>query len=296
MFTNPVPFLIGLAFLFVLWLLYAAITGNWNPLKIIEGADGRPSTSKLQFFLWTAVALFSYAALYAARVIGGGSVEAISEIPHNLLIAMGLSIGTATAAKTVTSSFVDSGKITKAPADNKDMFAPLLQDDGGAPDLSKMQMLAWTAAAIAIYLITVGYKIGSIKKGGTLEQLPDIDAALMVLMGLGQAAYLGKKLVTTSTPRISGLSPNTGAAGTPVILTGLSFGDSKDGNQVTYDGKPIDSSLINPWADTSITFKVPDINPDGKPWPAEGQKVLIGVITNGQEGANSLPFVGKPKV
>jgi hypothetical protein len=30
--------------------------------------------------------------------------------------------------------------------------------------------------------------------------LPDIDPALVVLMGLGQAAYLGKKLISTTTP------------------------------------------------------------------------------------------------
>jgi hypothetical protein len=278
--------------LFLLWILYVLIAQNWNPLKIIEGADGRPSSSKLQFWLWTVVALFSYAALYTARLLDAHSADAIGSIPHSLLIAMGLSIVTATGAKTITSSYVQSGKIAKTTAGAADgLLSPLLLDDSGSPDLSKMQMLAWTVIAIGIYLIAVGYKIGS-KDPAKLMELPDIDQALMVLMGLGQGAYLGKKLVTTTTPRLNGLSPTTGAKGTKVIITGLSFGD-KDGGQVTYDGKAIDSSLVSSWADTSIQFAVPDTNPDGNPWPEKGQQVSIGIISTGQESANKLPFVGK---
>ena len=113
MFTDPIPFLIGMGVLFIFWILLALATGGWNLAKIVRGSDGRPSTSKLQLSLWTAVALFSYVAIYAARVTDVLSTEFLPSIPRNLLIAMGLSIATATAAKTITSSFVRSGKITK---------------------------------------------------------------------------------------------------------------------------------------------------------------------------------------
>jgi hypothetical protein len=36
-----------------------------------------------------------------------------------------------------------------------------------------------------------------------LATLPDIDTALMVLMGLGHGAYLGKKLILTTSPAIT---------------------------------------------------------------------------------------------
>ncbi|HKV40232.1 MAG TPA: IPT/TIG domain-containing protein [Blastocatellia bacterium] len=291
MFKDPVPFLIGLAFLFLGWILYAAIVGNWNPLKIIEGADGRPSTSKLQFWLWTIVALYSYVALYAARVLDAHSTAALGSIPASLMIAMGLSVTTATAAKTITSTYVQSGKVAKDAAPRgTSLFSSLLQDDDGSPDLSKLQLLAWTAVAIGIYLIAVGYKIGSMHLTGKPEDLPDIDAALMVLMGLGQGAYIGKKLVTTSTPRLTGLSPNTGAPGTAIQISGLAFGADGAGDQVTYDGTPIDSSLVQSWSDTKVIFKIPATAPGGKPWPGTGQQVSIGMISNGQDSANTLPL------
>jgi hypothetical protein len=292
MLNNPWPFVCGIAVLFLLWFLYALITKDWNPLKIIEGADGNASASKLQYWLWTAVALFSYTALYASRLLDVHSADAIGSIPHNLLIAMGLSIVTATGAKTITSSYVQSGKVAKTASKPVKDLSPLFLDDDGCPDLSKMQMLAWTVIAIGVYLTAVGFEIGS-KDPAKLAIFPDIDPALMVLMGLGQGAYLGKKLVTTSTPRLTGLSAATGSIGSNVTISGLSLGD-KDGGQVTMDGKPIDSSLVTSWTDTSVQFSVPRTNPDGNGWPAQGQQVSVGIISNGQESANKLQFVGKP--
>ncbi|MGH9761014.1 MAG: IPT/TIG domain-containing protein, partial [Blastocatellia bacterium] len=284
MLTNPIPFVIGAGGLFLLWVLYALATGKWDPLDIVEGADGRPSTSKLQFWAWTIVALFSYVALYASRVLDAHDTSYIDSIPHNLLIAMGLSIGTATAAKTITAAYVQAGKIAKTQVgSNERLFSSLFVDDSGVPDLSKMQVLAWTVIGIAMYLITVGYSIGSMHITHHVESLPDIDPALMVLMGLGQGAYLGKKLVTTSTPRLTGISPSAAAAGAEVTVTGLAFGSAADGNQVTYDGKALLSVEADKWTDTSVKFLIPDKNPDGNAWPASGQQVLIGLISNGQE-------------
>ncbi len=51
------------------WPIYKAITGTWNVLKFIEGADSRPSSSKLQWFLWTVVIIFAYIAVYATRIL-----------------------------------------------------------------------------------------------------------------------------------------------------------------------------------------------------------------------------------
>src|SRR2546425_351751 len=53
-------YLIALLVLLLLYLFYGLLAGTWDLWKLAEGADGRPSTSKLQFLLWTVVALFSY--------------------------------------------------------------------------------------------------------------------------------------------------------------------------------------------------------------------------------------------
>jgi hypothetical protein len=274
----------GIVVLAVLWVLCGVLCGAWNPWKLVIGADGRPSTSKLQWFLWTVVIIFSYAAIYAARA-GKGNFEAISDMPANLLIAMGLSITTMAAAKGITVSYVTSGRVVKTATASEDNGpAPIIQDDDGFPDLSKIQMMAWTIIAVGIYLISVAHQIGT-----DLPKLPDIEPSLMVLMGLGQGAYLGKKLTTTTVPRLTGLSPGSGKPGTTVTVAGLSLGDKQDGSLLTIDGNPFQPDSPPVWQDTQISFTIPPKHPGGREW-SEGQRVLVGLIVNGQESANTLPF------
>src|SRR5690242_7543055 len=99
------PYLVAVGVLALLWLIYRVLSGSWNPLLVVCGADGRPSTSKLQLWLWTLVVLFAYVAIYTARA-SHGHFEPISQLPANVLIALGLSVMTATAAKGITVSFL----------------------------------------------------------------------------------------------------------------------------------------------------------------------------------------------
>ncbi len=279
-FTHP--YVIAAGFLVLLWLVYRTLSGTWNPLRVVYGADGRPSTSKLQFWLWTIVVLFSYVALYAARV-KGGSFIAINEIPPNVLVALGLSVVTATAAKGITVSFLQNGSLVKPPATPATSGASqVVMDDDGSPDLSKIQMLAWTIIAVGVYLIMVNHAI----KHGPYDKLPDIDAALMVLMGLGQGAYLGTKLVTTDVPRITAVSSQRTATATVVTIQGDTFGQSQNGSLVTIDSRPL-SVPISSWGNTQIVFNLPATQPNGQPFAA-GQQVLIGVVVNGHTSATTL--------
>lgn len=175
------PYVIAFGVLVLLWLIYRGVAGSWNPLKIVCGTDGRPSTSKLQIWMWTVVVLFSYVAIYAARAMSD-QLHPINELPANVLIVLGLSVVTATAAKGITVSYVQSGDIVKFPAANGASGpGDIVKDDDGSLDLSKIQMLAWSVVAIGVYLINVGIEI----KQPPHDKLPDLDAALMVLMGLG---------------------------------------------------------------------------------------------------------------
>ncbi len=281
---NLVAYGSGIGVLLVLWLVYAVLAHTWNPWKLIEGADGAPSTSKLQWFLWTITALFSYTVVYAAR-ISLGVIAPITDIPSSLLIAMGFSVTTMAAAKGITASYVTSGRLVKAPAKQPPKGpGAIFTDDDGDPDLSKVQMMAWTFIGIGVYVIRVGQQVSS----PDVPELPDIDAALMVLMGLGQGAYLGKKLTTTTTARLTGLTPAGGPAGANVMLSGLSFGDAQNGSFITIDGAPDHTGPAKAWRDTQIEFKFPATRPDGSSW-TPGQH-LIGLIVGGKESANQLPF------
>ena len=193
-----IPYAVGVAAVLLLWLIYYVASGG-NTANLYEGTDGRPSSSKFQFFLWTAVVVFAYTAIYAVKV-SAHNFEAINDFPRNVLVAMGMSVISAAAAKGITVSYIQSGRVAKSSvASGTGNFGAIFQDDAGFPDLSKVQMLAWTFIAIATYLIAVASKIHQ----RDYSKLPDIDGALMVLMGLGHGAYLGKKLVSQDTPATS---------------------------------------------------------------------------------------------
>lgn len=288
------PYLIGLGVLVALWVLYGFATGKWNPLKAVEGADGRASTSKFQWFIWTLVIVFSYVAIISTR-FSKGEFDPIAEIPRNVLTALGLSTTTMVASKAITVTYINSGRLVKTKANDTHRsssegkgFGAIFMDDDGYPDLSKIQMVAWTLIAVGVYLARVGNELTMSAPG-----LPDIDDALMVLTGLGEGAYLGKKLVTTTRPRLTGLSAGSGKPGTEVTIMGLGFGDSQGGSLITIDGYPFQGA-VSEWKDTQIKFAIPAEQPTGVKWPKEGLRVALSIIVGGQDGANTLPFTITP--
>jgi hypothetical protein len=189
------PYVWGGSAIVILWLLTGIFAGTWNPLKVCEGADGRLSTSKFQWLCWIVVVFFGYVALYAHRA-ASGNPGPLEGIPDNLLFAIGFSTTTMAAAKGITGGYVSSGRLRK-PDTAVNGVGDLMQDDGGTPELVKIQMLAWTFLSLTIYLMQVGSALGTQTPPAAL---PDLDATLMALMGLSQAGYLGKKLVTMSEP------------------------------------------------------------------------------------------------
>jgi hypothetical protein len=257
--------------------------------RLISGADGRLSTSKFQAVLWTLVAVFAFLEVFAERLLLGMTV-ADSTIPTNMLIAMGLTAATMTAAKGITVSYVGNGLVNKsAPTrmqldDGRPKFGGLVTDDDGAPDLSKLQMLAFTTIAVIVYILRM-----ALPEKATPE-LADIEPALMVLMGLSQGAYIGKKLTTTDTPRITGISPAIGKVGEKITLTGICFGDEQQGNTVHVDGTPIPASLS--WSDKKIEFKLPPERAPGMPW-SDGDRATVVVVANGRESAAPVQLVFK---
>jgi len=101
------------------------------------------------------------------------------------------------------------------------------------------------------------------------------------------STLFGKKLVTTSTPRLSGTSPSVVAVGISptVTLSGAALGDGV-GDQVLLNGVPL-SVPPSSWSDTSIQFPWASAQSDGKKFTA-GQQVSVGLIVNGQ-ACSSLP-------
>jgi hypothetical protein len=276
------PFECGLLALAVLWLIPLAITGN-HPWKLIEGEDGRASTSKFQFAIWTVAAIFAYVVFTVAR-IKHGSFEPIENFPPGLLLAMGFSSTTAVAAKGITSNYVDSGRVAKPTATDGQSAADLVTHDSGAPDLVKVQMLAWTFVAVAVFFVSLYEHIYG--PNPDLTSLPDVDKALAVLMGIGHGTYVFHKLTLNSVPVLTGLSPSTGS-GKPLALKiqGNGFGSSANGSAATVNGVPVPARS---WSDSEIVVNVPALNLSGPAW-VEGKIIQIGVTVNGLN-SNTLNF------
>jgi hypothetical protein len=118
--------------------------------------------------------------------------------------------------------------------------------DTGFPESAKIQMVALTLLAVVS-----GRHIP--RHSGPLDlinqpvtTLPNIDSSLLVLMGIGQGGYLGKKLVASerrcrTVPLQYSVSPCVLARNqeTTVALQGGCLGNRASDNQVLLNNSPV---------------------------------------------------------
>lgn len=290
--SAPAPYFGGLLVLVLLYALYVVLTGDVKIWNIAVGADGRASTSKFQMLLWLIVVLFGYVVVMTARV-QHGQADPLSNIPPNVLLALGLSIGTATVAKAVTTSNIDNMREVRETKVTGKGLAPLVQSDDDTPDLAKIQLLAWTVVAIGVYLnlLVTGVNgaidaftkaAASVPPPAFSLELPDIDASLLVLMGIGSGAYIGRKLITGATPFITSISKSPAAPGETLSLTGANFGAA---GRLVLAGREMQAGVTS-WTDTRVEFVAPQPDP-ARNWAVDTPLKLVVQAPSG-ESANSV--------
>jgi hypothetical protein len=282
--------LLGLVAIVLLYLVVAVMNGSANPLKVIAGTDGPASTSKFQWALWLIVILFAYVFLWFIRT-RRGDWNAISTVPSNLLTVLGFSTLTAVGAKGIVVGYTGAGSLAKGDATNaatktRSLKGGLLTDDSGTPELSKIQLVAFTFVAVGIFLYDVYHQA---KGSHPTAQLPNIDSSLLVLMGISQGGYLGKKLVTTTTPLLNILNPKPAWAGAPMSLKGASFGQGAGGSRLLLDGAAIPTEN---WTDSEIAFRIPTYYPKvgEEDWP-DKKLVSFGIDLGGGIRGNEVTVV-----
>ncbi len=177
--------------------ILAYVFTRGRPTELFLGTDNRYSSSKFQTVLWFSLVISAYIAIVSHRIFAAGwSYVGGVDIPPNLLILSGISVLSFTAAKAIT-----VGKVEKAVAEGKtDMKAnadtprvlDLVTDDANRTDLGDFQMVAITILATIIYAISAVEFMDHIEFRRVVT-MPDVDATLLSIFGLGQAAYLGKK-------------------------------------------------------------------------------------------------------
>ncbi|SET21801.1 hypothetical protein SAMN05216412_10445 [Nitrosospira multiformis] len=177
--------------IFVLFIL-AYIFTRGHPTHLYLGRDNRYSSSKFQTFLWFWLVISAYIAIVSHRIAAAGwSYVGGVDIPPHLLILSGISVLTFAGAKAITTGKVDEKPDLKQPAPEP-KATDLICDDNNRPDLGDFQMVAITILTVIIYAISAVEFMENIEFRRVVT-MPDVDATLLSIFGLGQAAYLGKK-------------------------------------------------------------------------------------------------------
>lgn len=303
----------------VLFAIASALSGRFWPSKLVEGSDGRLSISKAQIAVWTATVAYSYVTLYAARALQAHDVHPIDSIPQNVLIVLGISAASAIGAKAITVSKISSNQIQKTDKlPGTASFSDLIAGDDNCPDLNKVQLLFWTLVSVAVYVSLTngalqhflgGLDCSSLPATGTpltglngtggardlnCLGLPNIDAVLMVLMGISHGTYLGGKLTMADLPRIASVTPLSGPPGTTVVLQGFDLGAVL--GSIYLDNRPYwgdGASIV--WTDAKISFAWPAQDADGTDWDT-GRSVAITIVTGGQTANGAASFTVRTPV
>lgn len=182
-----------LVFLLLIFLSYVLLRGKLKCL--IVGEDNLYSKSKLQIAVWFFVLITTYISVFVIRyyysdynLIGGIT------IPSNLLLLSGLSALTFGAAKGLALANINKGFKKIDSTGNTPKFADFFQDDNGNVDLGDFQLIVITFLAVAIYIVQV-FAFLEVVQLSRFVTLPDVDSALLTVVGLGHGSYLVKKAV-----------------------------------------------------------------------------------------------------
>jgi hypothetical protein len=223
---------------------------------VVLGQDNRVSTSKVQFALWT-VAL-AYALLVMAF---HDAVYPTASLDPRYLLLIGFPAGAAVSAKAITTGQINSGTSSKTTISAKGKslttaISEIVSNDQGDLDLGDAQYFVFNLVALTAFFIAFFHSPVS------LPVLPD---TLVGLTSASAAAYVAKKATSGAAPTppmtLTAVSPQKGAAGTPVSVfgSGLVNTASADGArpEVTIGGL-----TAPPRADCTATT-VPVTVPEG---------------------------------
>lgn len=181
------------------WIGHRA--SNGNILGIFLDTRGRFSLSQFQIVLWTIVVLSLISGVFLARLFGGVNNPLNINIPSELLIVMGISVGSA-----VTAGAVKASKDLKSDTNILDMDNPkfsqvYLVEEGKerkkdlrTVDATKFQNFWLTLIIVMAYIASVVTHISNIEGVDKLDSLPGFSSSLLTLLGISHAGYIAGKL------------------------------------------------------------------------------------------------------
>ncbi len=168
-----------------------------NILAILVDGRNRFSLSRFQLTLWTIVVLGLLTGVFVGRLLAGVQDPLNVEIPSELLILMGISVGSAASASAIKAGKDLRGQTTTSASAPR--FAQVVTSEEGAEtdqtiDIAKFQNFWLTLIAVVAYVWTAIAYIGGFASAAALTALPGFDQSLLVLVGISHAGYLAGKL------------------------------------------------------------------------------------------------------
>lgn len=229
--AYPVPLALAAlvvgVFIFSFWQVLAKDGGkNIFFSLLVDKETNTYSLARLQFYLWTLVAVTSYLFLLFSRNLAQRHLEFI-DIPSGLPGIVLISSAT---------SFFAIG-IGDIKAKGGGEINPQLSDfitSGGNVVAERVQFLVWTIIGVVTYAFMVLFM-----SPASIDGLPTIPDGFLQLSGVSSVGYLGGKLARLAGPSISGIGRATYKDGfLNLTIYGRhlskngSFEISKDNNQI----------------------------------------------------------------
>lgn len=187
-------------------------------IGLVNGKDGRWSTSKTTMLLWTYSVWFAFIAILL-HTNGAGLEKAV--LHQQYLVLLGIPAGSAVAAHAITQSKVQGGKLlTKQnPTIETNVIAgvsQLVSNDVSETDLLDFQYFGFNVILLAFFFT---HFLGHQASG-----LPTLPDTLVALSGVSAAAYVGKKGVEQDTPpTVRAVVPQKPARGATITIRGVNL-------------------------------------------------------------------------
>jgi hypothetical protein len=156
-------------------------------VALLNGRDGRWSTSKTSAVLWTYAVWFAFITILL-HTNGKGLEHAV--LKQQYLLLLGAPVAAAVIAKGITQSKVESKALTTKEPDGTETnvlagVGQLVADDAGQPDLLDFQYFGFNLLLLAYFFTRF--------LGNEALGLPELPDTLVALSGVSVVGYLGKK-------------------------------------------------------------------------------------------------------
>lgn len=218
--------LVATAITIVLFMIVTVIFGTVNFkrgfLNFLVGDNGTYSLSRLQAVLWAVVIMsWQFQLLICLCLNSHGQFLNLYQpvFSESAIWLLGLSLTSYVAVKGIAVNHLTNNPVALLKVKVKPRFRDILVGPNGL-DFSKCQMLVWTILALAVFDSKCYYFNGQMlfgdrslviklmnhfydeydatdKLADAMPWVPFLSWSFVVLMGLSQGVYVGKKLVPT---------------------------------------------------------------------------------------------------